>query len=155
MVSESAENPDSGLHHPLDTVLDTATRRLIQQQLIEWFCSAGRDLPWRHTRDPYHILVAEMMLQQTQVERVLARYHTFLAAFPTLEALAAAPTADVIRQWTGLGYNRRAVNLQRTARMVCEVYGGIFPHDPTELRKLPGIGPYTAGALVDCQALFA
>jgi A/G-specific adenine glycosylase len=87
------------------------------------------------------------MLQQTQVDRVIPYYEAFLRVFPTLEALATASTAEVIRQWAGLGYNRRAVNIQRTARMVREQYGGQFPQTVAELQQLPGIGPYTAGAL--------
>src|SRR5438874_11141118 len=85
---------------------------LVKQQLLIWFDANKRDLPWRRTRDPYFILVSEVMLQQTQVDRVLPKYHAFLTLFPTIEALAAAPTADVIRAWAGLGYNRRAVNMQ-------------------------------------------
>jgi A/G-specific adenine glycosylase len=119
----------------------------IQPLLLEWFAREARDLPWRRTRDPYRILVSEIMLQQTQVDRVIPKYHAFLAAFPGLEALAAAPTADVIRAWSGLGYNRRAVNMQRAARTVVEQHGGRFPRDVEALRALPGIGPYTAGAI--------
>jgi A/G-specific adenine glycosylase len=119
----------------------------IRQALISWFAEAARDLPWRRTRDPYRILVAEVMLQQTQVDRVAPKYHAFLEQFPTIEALAAAPTAKVIRAWSGLGYNRRAVNMQRTARAVLEQHGGNFPRDVATLRALPGIGPYTAGAI--------
>jgi A/G-specific adenine glycosylase len=119
----------------------------IRQALLSWFGEAARDLPWRHTRDPYRVLVAEVMLQQTQVDRVIPKYQAFLERFPTLEALAAAPTAEVIRMWSGLGYNRRAVNMQRTARAVLDQYAGAFPHDTAALRKLPGIGPYTAGAI--------
>ncbi|NJK80475.1 MAG: A/G-specific adenine glycosylase [Chloroflexaceae bacterium] len=122
-------------------------RAALQQALLGWFAREGRDLPWRRTRNPYHILVSEVMLQQTQVDRVIPKYHAFLEAFPTLEALAAAPVADVIRQWSGLGYNRRAVNLQRTARAVLAEHGGTFPQQVEALRKLPGIGPYTAGAV--------
>src|ERR687886_1164013 len=88
----------------------------LQARLLGWYRTNARDLPWRRTRDPYHILVSEVMLQQTQVDRVLPKYHAFLEQFPTLEALAAAPTAEVIRVWSGLGFNRRAVNMQRTAR---------------------------------------
>lgn len=120
---------------------------VIQARLLEWFREYGRDLPWRKTRDPYRILVSEVMLQQTQVDRVLPKYAAFLEAFPTLEALAEAPTADVIRLWAGLGYNRRAVNLQRAARTVREQHGGIFPRDLAAIRALPGVGPYTAGAV--------
>jgi len=115
--------------------------------LLEWFAANGRDLPWRHTRDPYAVLVSEVMLQQTQVDRVIPYYQDFLERFPTVGALAAAPTADVIKAWAGLGYNRRAVNLQRTARAVVEQYGGVFPREVGALRALPGIGPYTAGAV--------
>ncbi len=119
----------------------------IHEALLNWFNEAARDLPWRRVRDPYRILVAEVMLQQTQVDRVLPKYEAFIERFPTLQALAEAPTADVIRMWAGLGYNRRAVNLQRTVRQVIEQYGGVFPHDVATLVTLPGIGPYTAGAI--------
>jgi A/G-specific adenine glycosylase len=119
----------------------------IRQALLAWFAEAARDLPWRHTRDPYLILVAEIMLQQTQVDRVIPKYHAFLEHFPTLEALADAPTAEVIRAWSGLGYNRRAVNMQRAARAVLEQHADHFPRDMAALRALPGIGPYTAGAI--------
>jgi A/G-specific adenine glycosylase len=92
-------------------------------------------------------MVSEIMLQQTQVDRVLPKYQAFLEAFPTLEALAAAPTAEVIREWAGLGYNRRAVNMQRAAQAILAKHGGRFPQDLTLLLRLPGIGPYTAGAI--------
>jgi A/G-specific adenine glycosylase len=119
----------------------------IQDGLLSWFKENARELPWRRTRDPYAILVSEVMLQQTQVDRVLPYYSRFLERFPTVEDLAAAPTSDVIRIWSGLGYNRRAVNLQRAARAVVDEFGGSFPEDPAELKKLPGIGAYTAGAI--------
>ena len=115
--------------------------------LRQWFARNARDLPWRRTRDPYAILVSEVMLQQTQVDRVLPYYEQFLQRFPTAHALAAAPTAEVIRIWSGLGYNRRAVNLQRAAKAVVELYGGVFPSYPAILKTLPGIGAYTAGAV--------
>lgn len=115
--------------------------------LIEWFRRHGRDLPWRRTRNPYHILVAELMLQQTQVERVIPKYHAFLGSFPTVADLAHAPTSAVITAWQGLGYNRRALYLQRTAQAVQTHYAGQFPRTVAELRALPGIGPYTAGAI--------
>jgi len=111
--------------------------------LLAWFAEHGRDLPWRRTRDPYAILVSEVMLQQTQVERVIPRWHAWLARWPTVEALAAAPTADVIVEWQGLGYNRRAVNLHRAAESVA---AGGWPDDLTELA---GVGPYTAAALAN------
>jgi A/G-specific adenine glycosylase len=119
----------------------------LQAALLEWFARQARDLPWRQTRDPYRIMVSEIMLQQTQVERVLPKYQAFLEMFPTIEALAAAPTAEVIRMWAGLGYNRRAVNMQRAAQAVLAEHGGRFPQDMALLLRLPGIGPYTAGAI--------
>jgi A/G-specific adenine glycosylase len=109
--------------------------------LLEWYREHGRDLPWRHTRDPYAILVSEVMLQQTQVDRVAPRYLRFLERWPTAGALAAASPGDVIVEWQGLGYNRRALNLHRAARAIAE---GGWPDDLTEL---PGVGPYTAAAI--------
>jgi len=114
--------------------------------LLDWFAASARDLPWRHTDDPYAILVSEVMLQQTQVDRVRPRYLAWLARWPTTHALATASTADVIREWQGLGYNRRAVNLHRAAQIVA---GDGWPDD---LTALPGVGPYTAAA-VRCFAL--
>lgn len=120
---------------------------MIANALIAWFGANGRDLPWRHTRDPYRVLVAELMLQQTQVERVIPKYHAFLAQFPDVQALAAAPTSAVITAWQGLGYNRRALYLQRTAQAVVSQYAGVFPRDVATLKQLPGIGDYTSGAI--------
>jgi len=115
--------------------------------LLQWYAAARRDLPWRSTDDPYAILVSEIMLQQTQVDRVLPKYRQFLATFPTLADLAAAPTADVISIWVPLGYNMRAVRLQAIARQVIAEYGGRIPDTIEELLKLKGIGRYTAGAI--------
>jgi A/G-specific adenine glycosylase len=126
---------------------DSAPLGVVQDALLAWFRANRRDLPWRRSRDPYQVLVSEIMLQQTQVDRVLPYYHAFLERFPTVEALAAAPTAEVIKAWAGLGYNRRAVNLQRTAAHVVNECAGRFPETVTALRDLPGIGPYTAGAI--------
>src|SRR5262245_10386226 len=119
----------------------------VQARLLSWYEREHRDLPWRSTSDPYAILVSEMMLQQTQVDRVLPKYQQFLAAFPTLEALAAAPTAEVISVWVPLGYNTRAVRLQSIARQVIAEYEGHIPDTIDELLKLKGIGRYTAGAI--------
>jgi A/G-specific adenine glycosylase len=113
----------------------------VRERLQAWYADNGRDLPWRRTRDPYAVLVSEVMLQQTQVERVIPRWHAWLARWPTVEALAAASPADVIVEWQGLGYNRRAVNLHRAA---CAVAADGWPADLTEL---PGVGPYTAAAV--------
>jgi A/G-specific adenine glycosylase len=116
--------------------------------LLAWYASDGRaTLPWRHTRDPYAILISEVMLQQTQVERVLPKYRAFLEQFPTLAALAAAPVAEVIRAWAGLGYNMRAIRLHEIAHQAVERYGGTLPDSLDELLKLKGIGRYTAGAI--------
>jgi len=114
--------------------------------LAAWFAENGRDLPWRRTRDPYGILVSEVMLQQTQVERVVPRWGEWLRRWPTVEALAGAQVAEVIRAWQGLGYNRRAVNLHRAACLVAERGW------PADLTELPGVGRYTADA-VACFAL--
>ena len=113
---------------------------------MAWFGENGRDLPWRRTRDPYAILVSEVMSQQTQVERVVPRWQRWLERWPTVEALAAAPAADVIREWQGLGYNRRALALHRAAQHVA-AHGW-----PDDLTELPGVGRYTADA-VACFAL--
>lgn len=108
-----------------------------------------REMPWRGIDDAYAVLVSEVMLQQTQVPRVLSRYDEWLRAFPTLDALAAAPLAAVLERWQGLGYNRRAVALKRAAEQVVESYGGCLPDDVLLLRQLPGIGPATASAVVN------
>jgi A/G-specific adenine glycosylase len=118
-----------------------------QRALLRWFRRHGRDLPWRRTRNPYHIMVSEFMLQQTQVSRVEPYYHRFLKRYPTLESLACAPASLVRESWDGLGYYRRAANLHRLARQVMGERDGIIPADPIELRRLPGVGRYTAGAV--------
>ncbi len=117
----------------------------MEDLLLEWFGEHGRDLPWRRTRDPYAILVSEVMAQQTQVERVVPRWRCWLERWPTVDALAAAPAADVIRDWQGLGYNRRALALHRAAQHVA-THGW-----PDDLTELPGVGRYTADA-VSCFA---
>ena len=113
----------------------------MDELLLAWFRANGRDLPWRRTRDPYAILVSEVMLQQTQVERVIPRYLRWLERWPSPEALAAAPAGDAIREWQGLGYNRRAISLHRAAQHVA-AHGW-----PADLTELPGVGEYTAAAV--------
>ena len=127
---------------------DPATRRRLTADLLGWAADVRADLPWRATRDPWSILVSELMLQQTQVSRVAPRYHGFLALFPTPAACAAAPVGAVVRAWEGLGYNRRAVNLHRTARVVVTEHGGRLPEELAALLALPGVGPYTARAVL-------
>ena len=113
----------------------------MRELLLAWFSEIGRDLPWRRTRDPYAILVSEVMLQQTHASRVVPRGLAWLRRWPTAQSLAAASTAEVIREWQGLGYNRRALSLQRAARVVAERGW------PDDLTELPGVGPYTAAAV--------
>jgi A/G-specific adenine glycosylase len=115
--------------------------------LTGWFDVNGRDLPWRRTRDPWAIAVSELMLQQTQVARVETRWPRFLQRFPTAAACAAAAPGDVIDEWAGLGYNRRALNLHRMAVQIVEDHGGVVPAELDQLLALPGIGPYTARAI--------
>lgn len=117
--------------------------------LVAWFRKSGRDYPWRRTRDPYAILVSEVMLQQTQISTVLDRgyYARWLERFPDFETLASAREDEVLKAWEGLGYYRRARNLHRLAKEVMEKHGGVFPQDHAAILVLPGIGPYTAGAV--------
>lgn len=133
--------------HQLDRLAE------FRRKVLRWYRGHGRDLPWRRTRDPYAILVSEVMLQQTQVERVTAKYKAFLSRFPTLRALANAPLGDVLRAWSGLGYNRRARRLWECARTVTREGHGRIPSGLGALRALPGIGRYTASA-VSCFAFY-
>jgi A/G-specific adenine glycosylase len=126
--------------------IDPARRREFSRRLRVWFRNHGRDLPWRRTRDPYRVLVSELMLQQTQVSRVVDYYERFLTRFPTLHHVAEAPQRSVLKSWAGLGYYARARNLHALARHVTRD-GGTIPNDPATLRDLPGIGAYTAGAV--------
>lgn len=125
-----------------------------QKTILNWYSENRRSFPWRETADPYKILVSEIMLQQTQTDRVLPKYAEFLEAFPTARSLSEAPLADVLEHWSGLGYNRRARFLQQACQTVERDMNGVFPHTPAELEKLPGIGPYTARA-VACFAFGA
>jgi A/G-specific adenine glycosylase len=114
------------------------------RHLLEWYGTAGRSLPWRVSNDPYRVLVSEAMLQQTQVQRVIARFESFIARWPTEDDLADATNAEVLGEWSGLGYNSRAIRLRDAARLVA-AHG--WPRTPEGLRKLPGVGPYTANAI--------
>jgi A/G-specific adenine glycosylase len=124
-----------------------ASRRRFRQRLLAWYRRHGRDLPWRKTDDPYHILVSEIMLQQTQVDRVLPKYAEWLDKYPSMHALAAAPEREVAETWRPLGYNIRPRRLQSIARESVEKYGGRLPHDEATLLSFKGIGQYTAGAI--------
>ncbi len=119
----------------------------LHDTVAAWYARNARVLPWRGIADPYAVLVSEVMLQQTQVDRVIPKYRAFLGAFPTVQALADAQPADVIRIWAGMGYNGRAVRLHKLAREVVEHHGGELPRTAAELGRLPGIGPYTAAAV--------
>jgi A/G-specific adenine glycosylase len=131
----------------LDSAL-AARRRAFGRRLRAWYRREHRDLPWRKTRDPYRVLVSELMLQQTQVSRVIEFYARFIERFPTMRQLADAPPKRVMESWEGLGYYARARNLHKLARHVTRDGGpGVLPPEPAELRKLPGIGAYTAGAV--------
>ncbi len=127
---------------------DPVARSRFRRRLLGWYRRHRRDLPWRRTEDPYHILVSEIMLQQTQVERVVPKYHEFLGRYPTLEALAGSAPEEVRRLWYPLGYNVRPLNLHGIAREAVATYGGRLPDDATALRGMRGIGRYTAGALL-------
>ena len=124
-----------------------AARRRFRRLLLGWYGRHGRDLPWRRTDDPYHILVSEIMLQQTQVDRVLPKYHEWLEKYPSLDSLARAPEADVVRTWYPLGYNIRPRRLHAIARESVERFGGELPSDAETLRSFKGIGDYTVGAI--------
>ena len=132
----------SGGHVPPPT-----SRRAFRRKLLDWYDRNGRSLPWRETSDPYHILVSEIMLQQTQVDRVLPKYHEWLEKYPSFEALADAPEGDVTDTWRPLGYNIRPKRLQAIAREAVATYGGKLPSDEATLLSFKGIGAYTAGAI--------
>ncbi len=123
------------------------TIKQFQKMIMDYYRAHGRDLPWRRTQDPYRIVVSEVMLQQTQVSRVLKKYPEFLRAFPNFRALARAPLSRVLRTWQGMGYNRRAIALKKIADMVVATHNGKLPTTIDELVKFPGIGPHTAGSI--------
>lgn len=131
-----------------DAYLDHEGIERFRKHVYAFYAGHARRFPWRETTDPYRILVSEFMLQQTQVERVSGKYEEFLSSFPNFDALAGADLAQVLKAWQGLGYNRRAVSLLKTARTVVEVHGGALPRDIDALLSLPGIGRSTAGAVL-------
>ena len=130
------------------TLPEAPARRRFQRRLLAWYARHGRDLPWRRTREPYRVLVSEIMLQQTQVDRVIPKYHEFLERYPTFEDLAQARARDVTKTWRPLGYYRRASDLHGIARETVARYGGRLPDDSAALRHMRGIGRYTAGAIL-------
>ncbi|MFZ3199719.1 MAG: hypothetical protein WA175_01065, partial [Candidatus Acidiferrales bacterium] len=132
----------------MKTQLSPRARANFQRRLLSWFRAHRRDLPWRQSRDPYRIWVAEVMLQQTRIAAVLPYYHRFLKTFPRVERLARAPLREVLRQWSGLGYYSRARNLHRAAKRIIAAHNGKFPHTLEAALALPGIGKYTAAAVL-------
>jgi A/G-specific adenine glycosylase len=141
-VSAAKRTPDSA------TPLTPAQVTAFHERVLAHYGEHGREMPWRETDDAYEILVSEVMLQQTQVPRVLPAYDRFLAEFPTPDALAAAPTEAVLRSWQGLGYNRRAIRLKQAAEAIVDHHGGVVPADFEALLALPGIGPTTAAGVM-------
>ena len=131
----------------MPTSFPRARRDLIRRQLLAWYRSAQRDLPWRRTRDPYRIWLSETMLQQTRVDSVIPYYERFLERFPDVQALALADEQDVLRAWSGLGYYARARNLKRAAECIVRDHAGELPRAAEQLAALPGVGPYTVGAI--------
>jgi A/G-specific adenine glycosylase len=130
-----------------ETGISRSTVRLFRKIICSHYQDHVREMPWRSTTDPYRILVSEIMLQQTQVERALQKYEGFIQAFPDFPTLSQAPLSEVLRVWQGMGYNRRALLLRRLAEIVVQEYAGRLPDNPEELVKLPGIGPYSASAV--------
>ena len=143
MLLRPVRRPKKKLPQP-----EPGRRQWFRRRLLGWYARNGRDLPWRETRDPYAVLVSEIMLQQTQVDRVLPKYHEWLGRYPTFEALASADERDVVRTWYPLGYNIRPRRLQAIARESVARFGGGLPDDEATLRSFKGIGPYTAGAVM-------
>ncbi|MBY0404499.1 MAG: A/G-specific adenine glycosylase [Cyanobacteria bacterium] len=132
----------------VDSTLAPPLKEGFAENLVDWYLHSHRDLPWRNTKDPYHIWLSEIMLQQTQVNTVLAYYERFLKAFPTIQALAEAPADKVLKLWEGLGYYARCRNLHQSAKNIVTHHGGVFPNTFKEVHALPGIGQSTAGAIL-------
>jgi A/G-specific adenine glycosylase len=134
--------------HKTQVTLSPAAIQSFRQKIYRYYHRHGRTLPWRKTRNPYHILISEIMLQQTQVERVRQKYPQFIAAFPDFKTLAKAPLRKLLQVWQGMGYNRRALFLKKIAEMVVEKFNGILPRTTEELMTLPGIGKNTAASVL-------
>jgi A/G-specific adenine glycosylase len=147
-TTQRAQREKRQIKRPRHPIPAPPSRQRFRRRLLEWYREHGRDLPWRQTRDPYHILVSEVMLQQTQVDRVLPKYAEWLAKYPSLEALAAAAESDVSKTWRPLGYNIRPKRLHAIARESMSRYGGQLPSDEETLLSFKGIGEYTAGAVL-------
>lgn len=128
--------------------IEQSAIKSFQKKILDWYSVNKRDLPWRQTREPYRILISEVMSQQTQIARVVPKYQAWLSEFPTVADLSKASISDVLRLWSGLGYNRRALNLKKTAEILVKDFAGEFPRDEKILLSLPGIGLYTARALL-------
>jgi A/G-specific adenine glycosylase len=126
--------------------MPTSTDRF-RQTIYRYYADHRREMPWRVSRDPYHIVVSEIMLQQTQVGRVLSKYEQFISTFPDFDSVSKAPLQEILKVWQGLGYNRRALALQKICRLVITEYGGVLPNSVETLQTFPGIGPATAGAI--------
>ena len=136
------------MQNDTNTCHDHQLMYYFQQNLLEWYTESGRDLPWRHTSDPYQILVSEIMLHQTQVDRVLPKYLQWIQAYPSFQALAAAPLSEVEALWRPLGYNFRPIRLHKIAQRVISEFHGQLPKTLEELTAIKGIGRYTAGAIL-------
>ena len=144
----SQKKPVSSRQNGEDVLAASSTGLIaFKKRVLERGAELYRDLPWRNTRDPYAVLVSEVMLQQTQVSRVDGRWQRWLEKFPTLQALASAPLGPVLEEWQGMGYNRRALNLKRAAEVIVSEFGGLVPQDHDELVSLPGVGPATAAGV--------
>jgi A/G-specific adenine glycosylase len=146
MKSDRPPAPDSGIPD-IPQLRRPPSLSEFRKVVLDHYRDHGRDLAWRRTTDSYHVLVSEIMLQQTQVERVSVKYPAFIGAFPDFPTLAGAPLSDVLAAWQGMGYNRRAISLQKCARQVVEEYDGILPQDPGVLATFPGIGRATAASI--------
>lgn len=146
-LKKSLKKSSTKASSTLGPLIGRSPKRKFQNRLLKWYAEYGRDLPWRRTADPYKILVSEVMLQQTQVDRVIPKYHEFLGKYPTLRDLAAANPDDVRKTWYPLGYNIRPYRLHSIACEAVAEYGGTIPQDPDKLQAMKGIGRYTAGAV--------